>query len=153
MIRAFARVFKSGQRVAIEFEGRAAMEEQLQKEFLKNRDENLVSIEFSEAHKTVRSNKMLRYLYGHLALVAFNYLVDCGWNIATKEEAIEFYKKPLSFTKEWVNESTGETIVEADSVATGDRAAVNKFIQALYLELIESGNRVMLPEEYFKHKK
>ncbi len=152
MIRAFARIFKSGQRVAIEFEGKSAMEEQLQREFLKNREENLVSIEFSEAHKTTRSNRMLRYLYGHLALVAFNHLVESGWNIGTKEEAIEFYKKPLGFTVEWVNQSTGEVIVEADSVATGDRSKVNMFIQTLYLELIECGLRVMLPEEYFKHK-
>ena len=120
---------------------------------LKPGDEMVVIVEISTEKKAYKSRPMLGYLYGHLAPLLQDHLRSIGWNIHTKESAIEFIKESMDFVVWHTNENTGEQYKEKLSLATAPKDKVQSFIEDVFILLhTEAAVKPLTPEGYRSQK-
>lgn len=114
-----------------------------------------LGVAFFELSVQMGTDKMLRYLWGHLAVVLLRFMQEGGESISSKYLAVEKMKRPLGYTEDILLKDDKIAVVNLSlsNKGGGSRAKKAQFIQDLRMFLLEQGCRVQTPDEYFKTKR
>lgn len=142
MATAWGKFRRVDGKLLITIEGRSAFWESAAEEILGPKGEAEIEIEVRRP-KIPATDSQKRYLWGHLAHLAFQASKDAGLGCKTKEDAIRVLKHQLGFVELEFKESP--------MGLSDDKTLMGDFIQELFLWLLEAGSQPIHPEDYNKN--